>query len=82
MVILSEIWAFDFQERLALTACDSEVPNHDQPKVNGKKRLLEKLGIGKKKQEENSDVAAKYTLLDVLKNRKLITYAIIMCLLW
>ena len=37
-----------------------------------------------KKADENEDSggAAKYTMLDVLKNRTLCTYALVMCLLW
>lgn len=60
----------------------TNIGNHEEAKVNGKKGLLEKIGFKKKKKEQTVSDVAHYTLLDVLKNAKLRLYAIIMCLLW
>ena len=63
-------------------------PEHDklameeQQPEEGKKGFFSRFKKKKTPEPEGGVKAARYTLLDVLTNRTLATYAIIMCLLW
>ena len=62
-----------------------EAQNEDYSKQNGKKSSSFKSTILAKlrpKREKTGAEAAKYTLLDVLRNRRLLMYALMMCFIW
>ena len=63
---------------------DKPATNDIQPTENGKKQSFLNQLRSKMKKEESADEehAVKYTLMDVLRHRKLCLYAFLMCGLW